>query len=62
MTPVRIDSPGMDAPLAPPGKSARLRHWLARHLVAIIATIIVLATLGWKNQYRLDLNQANSLG
>jgi len=41
----------MDAPTAPLGKSVQLRHWLARHLVAMIATAIVLTTLGWKNQH-----------
>ena len=50
---VRIgDNSGMDALAAQPGKSARLRRWLARHLVAMIATAIVLTTLGWKSQYQ----------
>lgn len=46
------DNPWMDAPTAPPGKSARLRHWFGRHWVAIVATAIVLTTLGWKSQYQ----------
>jgi hypothetical protein len=46
------DNFSMDSPKAPLGKSARIRRWFARHLVAIVATAIVLATLGWKNQYR----------
>lgn len=45
----------MDAPATPLGKSARLRHWLARHLVAIFATAVVLATVGWKNWYQPGL-------
>lgn len=41
----------MDSPGTPLGTLAPLRHWLARHLIAIVATAIVLTTLGWKNQY-----------
>ena len=47
-------NPKMDAPTSSHGGPARFRHWLARHFVAIIATAIALATLGWKNQYRFD--------
>ena len=54
------DNPRMDAPSAPPGKSARLRHWLARHLVAMIAVAIVLATLGWKNQYQFQFGEGGA--
>ena len=36
------DNSEMDAPTAPLGRSARLRHWFARHLVAMFATAIVL--------------------
>ena len=39
----------MDTLTAPLGKSARLRRWLARHLVAMLATVIVLGVLGLKN-------------
>jgi hypothetical protein len=45
----------MDASATPLGKPARLRHWFARHLVALVATLIVLGILGWKNQYQLAL-------
>jgi hypothetical protein len=42
----------MNVPATQHGKSARLRHWLARHLAAMIATTVVLATLGWESQYQ----------
>jgi len=42
----------MNASSTPHGKSAGFRSWLARHLVAMVATAVVLVTLGWKNQYQ----------